>query len=60
MKCRVFEDMYGDTLEKQVNDWLKDMIGIEILHTAQSSCAKYGEDVRDGQTIGNTLTVFYK
>lgn|GEM_PF-5887759 len=60
MKCKVFEDLYDGPLEKQVNDWLQGMVGIEILHTAQSSCAQYGGDVRDGQTIGNTLTIFYK
>ena len=59
MKCKVFEDMYDGPLEKQVNDWLANVGDVKILHLAQSSCAKYGEDQRDGQVIGNTLTIIY-
>ena len=60
MNCKVFEDRHDGPLEEQVTAWLSNCGEVTILHMVQSSCAAYGCDIRDGQVIGNTLTIFYK
>jgi hypothetical protein len=58
LQVKIFESPDADELEQQINSWLKDNSGIELIKVLQSESAVADDE---GDFCGNTtISLFYR
>lgn len=58
LQVKIFEGAGADELQQDVNSWLEENMGIDVLHMTQSESAIADED---DDLFGNvTLTIMYR
>lgn len=58
LQVKIFEGPDADELEQQINSWLKDNSGIELIKVLQSESAVADDE---GDFCGNTtISLFYR